>query len=49
MPNGVSEGGVLDHIPMDTHAVDEHTLDKGSTHLSWDIHQTRDNYSSLDM
>ena len=40
---------LLDHIPMGTHAVVEHTLDKGSTHLSWDIHQTRDNYSSLDM
>ena len=40
---------LLDHIPTDTHAVVEHTLDKGNTHLSWDIHQTRDNYSSLDM
>ena len=49
VPHGVSEGGVLDHIPTGTHAVDEHTLDKGNTHLSWDIHQTRDNYSSLDM
>ena len=48
-PHGVSEGGVLDHIPTGTHALVEHTLDKENTHLSWDIHQTRDNYSSLDM